>query len=366
MIALISAVGGSLFISGTFALFSPNASTHGHNTVPEAEAAKLPLHIDEEFEEKTLAGDAATGSNMKVDEEFVDPENHCEFCTRVEYIPGSRGIAGFAYGSDDAIDLSGAKKIRFWVMGEEGGEKVKFKVAGKEKDSDDRRNRDSLSVFNTEVFSKTTDEVELKDDWTKYEVELEGADLEEITHAFGMEISKGSGGKSQVVYLKGVVVDDQPADAEFLLTATAEELSDDEEMLVEILSNATTGDTSTTFRFRSNVTGGESPYEYQWDFDDGDERSGRNAVHSFDEPGTYNVTLIVTDDTGLEFEGSIEIEVEEDEVEAPEEEEPAEAEEEGGQSEEAENTEDEDPGETSSNSTDSDSTQNANGTDTGE
>jgi PKD repeat protein len=312
MVSLVAAIGGSLFLSGTLPLLAPVNPSHGHAGVTQAEAARLPLHVIERFAEKQLAGDGATGSNMKVDENFVDPENHCEFCTRVEYIPGSKGLAGFTYSSDDAVDLTGAKKIKFWVMGEDGGEKVKFKIAGKKKDPDDRRNRDSLAVFSAESFSRTSNEISLKDDWTKYEVDLEGSDLRDITHPFGFELTKGSGGKSQVVYLKGIVLDDEPVAPESALTTTAEDVVPGESMTVEILSNGSSGDTSTAFRLRSDVSGGERPYEYLWDFDDGTDASSRNAIKSFDEPGTYNVTLVVTDELGSEASGYIEIEVEEE------------------------------------------------------
>jgi PKD repeat protein len=312
VVSLVAAIGGSLFLSGVLPFVTPKNPGHAHTGVPRAEAATLPLHVIERFTEKQLAGDAATGSNMKVDENFVDPENHCEFCTRVEYIPGSRGLAGFAYSSDDALDLTGAKKIKFWVMGEDGGEKVKFKLVGKKKNSDDRQSRDSLAVFSAESFGRTSKEISLKDEWIKYEVDLEGSDLTDITHPFGFELSKGSGGKSQVVYLKGVVLDDEPVESEAALATTTEEVMPEEAMTVEIRSNGTSGDTSTSFRLRSDVSGGERPYDYRWDLDDGTEERGRNTIHSFDEPGTYNVTLLVTDDTGLEASGSIEIEVEQE------------------------------------------------------
>jgi hypothetical protein len=318
MVALVAAIGGSLFLSGVFPFMASKNPEHAHTAVPEAEAATLPLPVIERFTKMQLGGDATTGSSMKVDEDFVDPENHCEFCTRVEYIPGSRGLAGFAYSSDNALDLTGAKKIKFWVMGEDGGEKVKFKVAGKKKDVDDRRNRDSLAVFSAESFSRSSNEISLKDEWIKYEVDLEGADLNDITHPFGFELSKGSGGKSQVVYIKGVVLDDEPVEPESALTTIAEDVAPEQEMTVEITSNGTSGDPSTTFRLRSYVSGGERPYEYQWDFDDGTEKDSRHAVHSFDEPGTYNVTLVVIDDSGLEASDNIEIEVQDEEEETEE------------------------------------------------
>ncbi len=322
VVSLVSAVGGSLFVSGLLPAFLPGATIHGHGNVPQAEAAVLPLHVIERFTERTMAGDAETGSSMKIDEEFVDPENHCEFCTRVEYVPGSRGVAGFAYGSDSPVDLTGAEKVRFWVMGEDGGEKVKFKIGGKERD-DDRLSNAISTIFDNEGFARSSDQVTLRDDWTKFEIDLADTDLREITHPFGLEIAKGSGDKSQIVYIKGIIVDDESVDPETELATTAEaveENEDEEDMSVEISSNSTTGDSSSSFRLRATVTGGEGPYSYLWDFDDGDESSGRTVTHSFDEPGTFNVTVVVTDDTDRQATGSIEIEITEESDEAEDEE----------------------------------------------
>ena len=311
VVSLVSAIGGSLFVSGLFPVLLQDSTTHGHGNVPQAEAAELPLHVVERFTEKSMAGDAETGSSMKIDEEFVDPENHCEFCTRVEYVPGSRGVAGFAYGSDSPVDLTGAKKVRFWVMGENGGEKVKFKIGGKERDDDRLRNAIS-TIFDNERFARSSDQVTLRDDWTKFEIDLADTDLREITHPFGLEIAKGSGEKSQIVYIKGVIVDDESVDSETELATAAEEVEeseDEEDMSVEISSDSTIGDSSSSFRLRSTVTGGEGPYSYLWDFDDGNEGSGRTVTHSFDAPGTYNVTVAVTDDADRQVTGSIEIEI---------------------------------------------------------
>jgi hypothetical protein len=314
VVSLVFAIGGSLFVSGLFPAIAPDSAIHGHGNVPRAEAAELPLHVIERFTEKTMAGDAETGSSLEIDEEFVDPENHCEFCTRVEYVPGSRGIAGFAYGSDNPVDLTGAKKVRFWVMGEDGGEKVKFKIGGKQDAPGDRARNVTSSIFDNERFARSSDEVSLRDEWTKFEINLDGTDLGEITHPFGLEIAKGSGERSQVVYIKGIVIDDETIDSESELATTADEIEEsaEEDISVEISSDETTGDTSASFRLRASVSGGDEPYTYAWDFDDGEEDTGRTIRHSFDEPGTFNVTVVVSDDAGRQATGNIEIEISEE------------------------------------------------------
>ena len=44
---------------------------------------------------------------------------------------------------------------------------------------------------------------------------------------------------------------------------------------------------------------GDTPLTYAWDFDDGEEATGATTRHAFSEPGTYDVTLSVTDARGL-------------------------------------------------------------------
>ncbi|HEV8387640.1 MAG TPA: hypothetical protein VGQ03_08460 [Nitrososphaera sp.] len=234
-ISLASAIGGLLFLSGSMNFAVLGAGLYGRDNAPQAEAAILPLQVVDRFTQIQMEGDGESGSNMKVEEDFVDPENHCEFCTRVEYIPGSKGVTGFAYASDEALDLTGAKKIRFWVMGEEGGEKVKFMVAGTKKNLDAGQTRDSLGIFNTEIFARTSKEVTLKDDWTKYELDLHRIDLSGITHPFGLELTKGSDEKSQVVYIKGIVFENEPLRPGNALEAITEETG----VSLEIMSKGT-------------------------------------------------------------------------------------------------------------------------------
>jgi len=43
---------------------------------------------------------------------------------------------------------------------------------------------------------------------------------------------------------------------------------------------------------------GAPPYNYAWDFGDGETATGNNPVHSYEAAGNYTVTLTVTDDSG--------------------------------------------------------------------
>jgi PKD repeat protein len=308
VVALAAVLAGSLVLSGVFSLSN---TAHVSHEVPEAKAAVLPLDVIDHLKAKKLAGDAEAGSNfLKVDEEFVDPENHCEFCTRVEYVPGPQGLAGFAYESASGLDLTGAKKVRFWVMGEDGDEKIKFKVAGKSLDNLQERadrlaSKLTKGIFKSERFAMTTEEVSLGKDWKKFEVDVTGLNLQGITHPFGFELAKGNGDEKQVVYIKGVVFDTEPAEES--LAAVPEEAV--EPMRAEIISNGTSGTAPASFEFDANITGGFEPYSINWSFGDGEEGSGDSVTHTFEQAGEYNVTLSVTDSEDQSASGSIMIEV---------------------------------------------------------
>jgi PKD repeat protein len=73
-------------------------------------------------------------------------------------------------------------------------------------------------------------------------------------------------------------------------------------LTAQIISNATQGVAPATFEFQANVTGGREPYTINWDFGDDEDSvesdDEQDVVHAFDEAGTYNVTLTITDSTG--------------------------------------------------------------------
>jgi PKD repeat protein len=96
-------------------------------------------------------------------------------------------------------------------------------------------------------------------------------------------------------------------------------------LTVEITSSDTEGEAiaPTTFEFEADVGGGTEPYTYSWDFDGEGSSSGegneQTVSHTFEEAGSYDVSLTVTDSGGQSASDSMEITIEE---EVEEEEEP--------------------------------------------
>jgi PKD repeat protein len=96
-----------------------------------------------------------------------------------------------------------------------------------------------------------------------------------------------------------------------------EELAQEEStelLTAEIISNDTEDAdfAPATFEFEANITGGREPYTISWDFDDDSEESNEQTVsHTFEEAGSYNVALTVTDTDNQNAPDSIEINVEE-------------------------------------------------------
>src|ERR687895_1688327 len=96
-------------------------------------------------------------------------------------------------------------------------------------------------------------------------------------------------------------------------------------LTVEITSNDTEAIAPATFEFEADVGGGTEPYTYSWDFDDesSEERDEQTVSHTFEEAGSYDVSLTVTDSGSQSASDSVEITVEEEEEEEEvEEEEP--------------------------------------------
>jgi PKD repeat protein len=60
-----------------------------------------------------------------------------------------------------------------------------------------------------------------------------------------------------------------------------------------------------SYLFEARTSGGTEPYTYLWDFGDGQQADTDNVYHTYENPGTYIVTVTVTDATGQNASGSL-------------------------------------------------------------
>ncbi|MGI0024796.1 MAG: hypothetical protein ACREA4_06575, partial [Nitrososphaera sp.] len=105
--AIIGVAGGSLILAWAFSnnpILNSNNTNIGHSEPSDASASRMPLDVKEVFGDREMGGDALAGSNyLEFDEEFVDDENHCEFCVALQYTPGPSGKAIFAFKEDQPL-----------------------------------------------------------------------------------------------------------------------------------------------------------------------------------------------------------------------------------------------------------------------
>jgi hypothetical protein len=176
------------------------------------------------------AGDAAQESNyLKMSATGGDEE--C--CQVIQYTPGPIGIAGVTFKGEQAFDLSGAKRVVFFAKGQQGGENLRFLAAGTTTGNSSINEQTSgplppfnngssqpssallsspADIFQGKNFGRITENLILDRNWNRYQISLEGIDLNGIIDPFGfiMENTNGSG-SSATFYLKGVTYDTKVA-----------------------------------------------------------------------------------------------------------------------------------------------------------
>jgi PKD repeat protein len=94
--------------------------------------------------------------------------------------------------------------------------------------------------------------------------------------------------------ISGVLLDSLVATKEI----TVNEPGDTSSPEVSIDVDPDSGQAPLEVYFTGNVTGGDAPFVYLWDFDDTGTSTSQNPVHTFTNAGTYNVTFTVTDNDG--------------------------------------------------------------------
>ena len=69
-------------------------------------------------------------------------------------------------------------------------------------------------------------------------------------------------------------------------------------LAVEFTADARTVKEGKSVQFTPTVSGGFSPYSYEWNFGDGSTSTEAVPTHTYHKSGTFTVTLKITDDKG--------------------------------------------------------------------
>ena len=117
-------------------------------------------------------------------------------CIKVAY--SAEGEVGWAsgywlhpkgnWGERAGHDLKSALRLTFWARGEKGGEVVSFKMGGVP-----GAKRDTAEVG--------TEKLTLSADWTKFVIDLRGADLSNVVGGFAFTITRADNPKGGTFYL---------------------------------------------------------------------------------------------------------------------------------------------------------------------
>lgn len=161
-----------------------------------AQSAKKvePYNIFDHFIASGYMGDI---KNIIIRKNFKDSSRADSLCTKISYSTGDTGWGGvyWQYPANNwckkkGKDLSkyGFSKVTFWVKGEKGGEEVKFKVG-----------HDCGDSFVSEEITKI-----LTTKWQKVTIDLQNADLSNITGAFCWVVDSKANEPNVVFYIDDV------------------------------------------------------------------------------------------------------------------------------------------------------------------
>lgn len=155
------------------------------NWWPTAEPEEMPFYVYTDYLSRGNhfypTGWMGDYTDMEMDEGWTENPHSGSTCIRVVYRAESKQKywAGVYWQnpannwgmSDGGFNLSGASKLTFWARGENGGERVQFKMGG-------------IAGYYPDSTVATLGVVTLTDNWEKYEIDLRGKDLSYISGGF--------------------------------------------------------------------------------------------------------------------------------------------------------------------------------------
>ncbi|HYY41014.1 MAG TPA: hypothetical protein VE692_07165 [Nitrososphaera sp.] len=252
LIVALASVLGSVIAAPYISNLASVVSSDRASLIPAASAVTLPYALDHAVDHSVTINEKV-GNIVRLEEWNDDADRNCEMsCTYVRFQPSSTGQTGVAYVTSSPVDLSGAKRVHFFLMGEKGGEMVRVLIAGKNPPA----NQKPDSPFK-EKFGKSSGVITLPNDWKRYEVSLNGTDLKGITAPFAIQLLKGKPAVPQGVYFKFMVFENQAVDARFALAAN-------DRILVEWAGTGSSTDQVWVRKSASDTAGGFDGQNTKW------------------------------------------------------------------------------------------------------
>ena len=198
-------------------------------------------------------GDAEANPNSLIVSSALNDEENGHI---IQYTPASIGFAGIAYKADKNYDLSNAQRVVFFAKGQNGGENVTFAAVGRNENTATFNNTDETlgSAFNNQNFSLISEDVSLDRDWKRYQISLEGVDLQSISHPFAFIVHRGPGPEAVTFSLRDITYDSKPATDPLDIVEQPENQTTNQTSVPTITSDSQANNTSV-----SNATQGSSP-----------------------------------------------------------------------------------------------------------
>jgi hypothetical protein len=217
----IAAICAAILIIGSFSyvalvntkLPAPNLES---NPIQESEAVSLPADISLISEVHDKRQGNLYGGFLIVEDNVINTQRNCEFCTLVEYSSGTMPQEmETSWTMDRNYDLKDAKKITFYAAGYDGGETVTFKSNGKKQiDASGKQSKNPN-------FDIKTKPVVLKKDWQKFEIDISKANKQGVTDPFGLSFKKDSGKGPVIIFVKGLRLEGSDVTRPLPVEATA-------------------------------------------------------------------------------------------------------------------------------------------------
>ncbi|MFH1072290.1 MAG: PKD domain-containing protein, partial [Nanoarchaeota archaeon] len=114
---------------------------------------------------------------------------------------------------------------------------------------------------------------------------------------------------SRGIWQAQCIVQDENGDELSALTEEIQVSAPVQPLTVHVQADRTTGYVPLPVSFYCSAEGGVSPYDYTWQFGDGQQANSQNIIHRYTEPGEYTAACTATDSGNREASDSILIHV---------------------------------------------------------